>query len=83
MYRLARTLASILPRTKLETGRLVSPDGVPFVGFKLTFTDLGGPAMTELNYEDIERMVGANPDEVVLVEDRDENGRLKSIRGSS
>jgi len=76
-------MIDVFPRTKLETGRLVSPDGVPFVGFKITITDKGGDHMTELNYDDINAMVRSHPDKIFTKEERTSDGKFKSISGST
>lgn len=76
-------MLDVLPRTKLETGRLVSPDGVPFVGFKITITDAGGAPMDTINFDDIDAMVRSHPDEIYTKESYTEDGKFKSISGST
>lgn len=73
----------VTANSKLETGKLVSPDGVPFVGFKLTFTDSGGVPMDELNYDDINAIIHSNPDKVYIKEEKTVDGKFKSLHGST
>lgn len=67
----------------LETGKLVSPSGVSYVGFKLTFTDPSGAPMDALNYDDINAMVHKHPEKVYLTEERTPDGHFKAIHGST
>lgn len=61
----------------METGKLVSPFGHEYVGFKVTL--LGDNPDVSRTYADIDRIVRSQPSEFKVREVRDTNDKFKSF----
>jgi len=61
---------------RIERGRLISPSGIEYLGFKVTIgaTD---PADTKRTYEDIEKIFKSNQQTYHTFEERTEKGTFK------
>ena len=58
-------------------GRLHSPFGTEYVGFKVTIG--GEPKEVERSYADIDAIFKSNPGAYKVSEEKDENGKFKSF----
>lgn len=67
----------------MSTGRLTTPFGTPYIGFKVTIGGVSDPAMTERTYEDIDKIFKSNPGDYHVKEERDANGKFQSFHVST
>lgn len=63
---------------QVATGNLYTPDGTPYVGFKVTIGGVTDPASIERTYEDIERILHSNQQPYKVFEEKTEYGTFKS-----
>lgn len=66
-----------LPDVNVETGKLRTPLGTEYVGFKVTL--LGDNPDVARYYSDIERITRAQPEHYKVREERDAAGKFKSF----
>ena len=67
----------------MQTGKLVSPFGTEYIGFKVTIGEVSDPAAVERTYEDIDKIFKANPGSYHVEEERTSEGKFKSFSVST
>ena len=63
---------------RIETGDLISPDGTPYRGFKVTIGGIQDPSQIKRTYDDIEAIFKSHEVNFKTHEERDVEGHFKS-----
>lgn len=64
--------------TRIETGRLETPYGTSYIGFKVTIGEILDPSVIQRTYDDIEAILKSNKTPYRVHEERTERGTFKS-----
>ena len=75
---MAIKLIATLSGVKIESGRLQTPSGTEFIGFKVTIGGVTDPASVTRTYDDIERILGKNKVDFKTHEEKSPNGTFRS-----
>mgnify|MGYP001608740100 FL=1 len=73
----------LITNTRIETGRLTTPSGVDYVGFKVTIGSMLDPASVTRTYDDIEAILHQNKVEYKTHEEHRPDGKFKSYTVST
>lgn len=62
----------------MERGRLISPFGTEFVGFRVTLGGISNPALLNRTYDDIEKILGLHNQKFKTHEESNPDGTFRS-----
>lgn len=76
-------LAVLASGAKVEAGKLQTPSGADYIGFKITVGEVLDPASVKRTYEDIESILGKNKVNYETHEESTSSGTFKSYSVST
>lgn len=68
-------LLQLSANLKYEKGSLTTPEGVPYIGFRVSIGAVRDPANFEMSYEDVKAIFKSNPNNFKVLEER-KDGKL-------